>query len=286
MSEEKTTSPSAGPGTITAFALLTLSGLAVFLPAITFSAMIPDGPETILRIALIAAIVSLWFVLKDRSGWHDQAILFLALGLAALAHLVGWRYGGILLDAFEGDLETMRGIGLAKAGSAGMTLVPIVLVFLFGQKAGPDFYLRMGRRGLIGLVIGVVAFFGFGYATFGSSLADDTALRIFLESLPWILLFVFSNALMEEIVFRGLFLSTAVKLMGKHLAALATALVFAAAHMTVTYTPDVPVFLAIVLGLSLIWAYLMTWSRSIWGSVVFHAGGDLIIMGGILQTMQ
>lgn len=286
MSEKGTASQSTGPGSGAAFALLTLSGLAVFLPAITFSAMIPDSLETVLRIALIAVATGLWLVLRGKEGWHDQATLFLALGLAALALLVGWRYGSILLDAFEGDLKTMRGIGLAKAGSAGMTLVPIVLVFLFGQKVSPDFYLRMARRGLIGLVIGAVAFFGFGYATFGASLADDTALRIFLESLPWILFFVFSNALMEEIVFRGLFLSTAVKLMGKHLAALATALVFAAAHMTVTYTPDVPVFLAILVGLGLTWAYLMIWSRSIWGSVVFHAGADLMIIGGILQTMQ
>jgi CAAX prenyl protease-like protein len=95
---------------------------------------------------------------------------------------------------------------------------------------------------------------------------------------PWILLFVVSNAFMEELLFRGLFLGRYEPLIGKWLAVLSTALAFTLAHMQVTYAPKLWGFLRVTLGFSIAWGWLMQKTASLWGSVLFHAGADLLIV--------
>ena len=69
---------------------------------------------------------------------------------------------------------------------------------------------------------------------------------------PWILLFVFCNAFMEELHFRGLLLKPFEQLLGRHAANLCIALFFTFSHAPVQYAPDIVVFLAILLVLALI----------------------------------
>ncbi len=63
-----------------------------------------------------------------------------------------------------------------------------------------------------------------------------------------------SNAFMEELLFRGLFLGRYEPLIGKWLAILSTALAFNLAHMQVTYAPNLWIFLLVTLGVSIAWA--------------------------------
>jgi membrane protease YdiL (CAAX protease family) len=101
---------------------------------------------------------------------------------------------------------------------------------------------------------------------------------------PWILLFVFCNAFMEELHFRGLLLKPFERLLGRNAANLCIALFFTLAHAPVQYTPDIVSFLAILLVLALAWGYVIQKTESLWGSVLFHAGADLMIIVGIFET--
>jgi membrane protease YdiL (CAAX protease family) len=51
--------------------------------------------------------------------------------------------------------------------------------------------------------------------------------------------------------------------------------------MQVTYVPDVLQFLLFVFPLALIWGALMQKTEGLWGSAIFHAGADCIIIFGI-----
>jgi membrane protease YdiL (CAAX protease family) len=73
--------------------------------------------------------------------------------------------------------------------------------------------------------------------------------------------------------------------LGKGLANLLTAIVFTLAHVQVTYVADVLQFLVIVFPLALTWGYLMQRTDSLWGSVLFHAGADCMIVFGIFASM-
>ena len=269
-------------GRFASFLLFLVFGAVVFLPAMPFSANIADGPELILRLITITLFLCGFFWLRKSTGLEDLDTLFLAFAVASAAMLLSWQYGGFLYQGVEADLSTMRGIALAKTGSAIMHLLPFIIFMPFLTARGDDFYWRIGARGIIAIGIGILAFGGFALAAFGSLEAIGD-----LKGLVWwILLFVAANAVMEEILFRGLFLSNAVRLMGRPLAVIATALVFAGAHLTITYFAEIATFLIILVALGILWAVLMLWSRSIWGSVVFHAGSDLMIVAGIVQTMQ
>jgi membrane protease YdiL (CAAX protease family) len=52
----------------------------------------------------------------------------------------------------------------------------------------------------------------------------------------------------------------------------------------VQYAPDIVVFLAILLVLALACGYVIQKTESLWGSVLFHAGADLMIILGIFGT--
>lgn len=56
------------------------------------------------------------------------------------------------------------------------------------------------------------------------------------------------------------------------------------AHAPVQYAPNILWFLAILLVLSLAWGYVIQKTESLWGSVLFHAGADLLIIVGIFET--
>jgi membrane protease YdiL (CAAX protease family) len=102
---------------------------------------------------------------------------------------------------------------------------------------------------------------------------------------PWILIFVLANGFMEELLFRGLFLRRYELFLGKGLSNLLTAVVFTLIHLQVTYVSDVFQFLLVVFPLALVWGYLMQKTDSLWGSAVFHAGADCMIILGIFASM-
>jgi membrane protease YdiL (CAAX protease family) len=55
--------------------------------------------------------------------------------------------------------------------------------------------------------------------------------------------------------------------------------------MQVHYAPDIIVFMMVLVGLSIAWGWLMRKSNSLWGSVVFHAGADLLIILPIFKEL-
>jgi membrane protease YdiL (CAAX protease family) len=52
----------------------------------------------------------------------------------------------------------------------------------------------------------------------------------------------------------------------------------------VQYAPDIRSFLAVLLVLALAWGYVIQNTESLWGSVLVHAGADLLIIVGIFAT--
>ena len=83
---------------------------------------------------------------------------------------------------------------------------------------------------------------------------------------------------MEELLFRGIFIKQLNNFLKPAWTIILTAIVFAATHLQVTYTPDVLFFALIVLILGVIWGFLIHYTKSIIASVLFHAGADLLII--------
>jgi membrane protease YdiL (CAAX protease family) len=92
---------------------------------------------------------------------------------------------------------------------------------------------------------------------------------------------------MEELWFRGIFLKKFEPFLGSVLSLVLTSVVFTLAHIGATYADGFGLlrFLALLFPLSLAWGYVMQKTDSIWGSVLFHAGADLLVIIPFLAVL-
>jgi uncharacterized protein len=271
------------------FAILTLCGFAVFALTMTFTPLLPAWGDYAARGGLLFLFGVLWLAARGgRLGPYRP--VFFACFTATASFSLAYYFSDYGLALFHLTTATPAGTAIGKASQALVTVAGIVvLAKLSGQDLG-SLYIRKGRLAL-GLVLGLAGAALFVCVTFipggpfFSAASTAGGLGKLAPLVPWLLLFVLSNAFMEELLFRGLFLGRYEALTGKWLALLATALVFALAHMQVTYTAQVAGFVAFVFVLGLLWGLLMQKSKSIWGSVLFHAGADVAVILPIMQGM-
>jgi membrane protease YdiL (CAAX protease family) len=102
----------------------------------------------------------------------------------------------------------------------------------------------------------------------------------------FMLVFVFCNALMEELWFRAIFLRKYQAVIGRIATVVITSVVFGASHVNATY--EFPgggvVFGIVVFVLGVVGAYSMFKTDGLIGPVLFHAGYDLMIIVPILNS--
>ncbi len=254
------------------FFLILFIVLTVFFLNMTFAGMISEKILMVIRIVLTTLFFTAWrlFHRKKQTNAKNLAFTLMAVNLAFF--IVSF----FTVDLWNLNLESARGIALAKLNDSFFICLVLIFSFLIGGYKLKDLYLAKGRL-TIGLIIGFLAFVIMGCLALNNP--EQPIDSVFLSrNLLWILLFVFSNGFMEELLFRGIFLKQLNNMFKPIWSIILTAIVFAASHMQVTYTPDVLIFVGIVLILGLIWGFLMHYTKSIIASMLFHAGADLMII--------
>ena len=104
---------------------------------------------------------------------------------------------------------------------------------------------------------------------------------------PALLVMAISNGFQEELLFRGLFLQRYTLFFGAGVANVLQAAVFAVAHVGVTYTPLLLVFLvAVVFPLGLLGGYVLRASKRIFVPAILHGAFDLQIYLGFLASVS
>jgi len=233
-----------------------------------------------LSVLLLLAALGLRRSETGKKYWRVVYALF----VAGAAVLLSALFSEGLVDWVGVTPASPQWVAVAKLSEGLWRVVPIlVLMAVIGADRG-SMYLGKGRLGL-GLAVGIAAFVVFAGLAFMPLAGKGEVVSKLLPLTPWILIFVLANGFMEELLFRGVFLKRYEPFLGKGLANLLTAIVFTLAHVQVTYVADVLQFLAIVFPLALIWGYLMQKTDSLWGSVLFHAGADCMIVFGIFASM-
>ncbi len=116
-------------------------------------------------------------------------------------------------------------------------------------------------------------------------LKQDSSLTVgfdqILAWLPSMILFASSNSLMEEIMFRGLFLPRFEPLFGPRGSLALISVIFAFFHVALLPFMGLETTVAFVSFLFLqgyAWGYTIQKSRSIWGAVFAHAVADVFFM--------
>ena len=266
------------------FVLLTGCGFFIFALTMTFVPVLPRWAHYAGRVVLIGIFFAFWRMACGEHAWSRFRPVFFAYFTAVIAVSLGFFFGDWGLFLFGLTTQTPAGVAVAKFSQASVIVVALlVTVRLSGEKFA-SLYLRKGRL-LFGLSMGLIAAAICLLLTLQQPVIRSLGASQLLSLTPWILLFIISNAFMEELLFRGLFLGRYEALVGGWPAILSTALAFTLAHMQVHYAPDIIVFMMVLLGLSIAWGWLMRRSNSLWGSVVFHAGADLLIILPIFKEL-
>jgi len=237
-------------------------------------------------ILTLILLVSVLLVRRSpRSNQYWQVIYGLLVLIVAVS--LDWIVANVLINYLGLNDSTPLGWALMKLSEC---IVIVSVVILMTRMVGiklDSIFIQKGKLKL-GLLIGLGTFI---LAALGSipmaTLFDAKNLTLarIIPWIPWILIFVLSNAAMEEILFRGLFLKKLTPFFGKFLANILIAFVFTLLHNAASYTVDQMMFLAILFPLALIWGFIMQKTDAVWGSILFHAGMDVPIILGIFSNL-
>jgi len=200
----------------------------------------------------------------------SAALLFLSTGVFNLQNSAMPPMKDLAMDKFSQFLHIVP--------------VIVILTLLSGAKLD-SIFISLGnlKRGLL---FGIISFAGFAGLFLLLGMQTSEYFSSIKKAIPLILLFIFSNAIMEELWFRSIFLNHFEPHIGRTAAILVTAFIFGASHLNAAY--DFPggkaVFGLIVFVFGLIGAYAMLKDNSIIGPVLFHAGYDLLVIIPVLSS--
>ena len=262
------------------------ASMLVFVFTSSYFSLFRTNRSRVFRAALpVVAIPITWLLVRfgDDPSWGHLAIGFTA---ASLANLTGWSAARLHRPLRIRD-DSLRGIALAKGLEAMAVVGSILVVLVLAGTPLDSVYLRLGKIGLgLGIGFGGLALFAVLAALQARSMKLPPSLLFRL--LPWILLFTFSNAFMEELWFRALFLRPLTSLLGPIAAIVLTAAVFALAHIGATYLSKAERvrFLMILFPLGMVWGACLHLTGSVIASTLFHAGADLMVINGFIAAFR
>ncbi|MFW9804513.1 MAG: lysostaphin resistance A-like protein [Candidatus Thorarchaeota archaeon] len=247
-----------------------------------YNDFIPRESILISRVSVVGILLLSTFILyRSKGRWHEFWRLSFFFMIASLGFLLAWFFGRWYQLIPGLSTSTVEGAAVAKVAE----VLPIVSAILVGlwlvEKDFAYFYLRGGdlkksiKIGLLVSPAGLYAFVLLGGFGFSASL-DTLATWI-----PWLIVFAFSNAFMEELMIRGLFLRRYESLFGRKQSLILTSVIFALFHLAIIGFTDFITFwiyLSIPLVLGLLWGYTIQKSENIWGAVLAHLIADVIFV--------
>jgi membrane protease YdiL (CAAX protease family) len=233
---------------------------------------IPANIKLIIRIILLSLFFALWrwFSRKELADFKNLAFAFMVLNLAFL--IVSF----FTTEFWHLKTDTSQGFALIKLSDSFIISIVLICSFIFAGYKLKSIYLAKGRL-LPGLLTGLLVFIILGYLAINNPEAKMGPGFLRKNSL-WILIFVFANSFMEELIFRAIFLEKLNCFFKPVWSILLTSICFAVPHLTVNYSPNVLFFSGIVFVLGMMCGYAMQYTRSIIAPILIHAGADLMII--------
>ena len=248
-----------------------------------YLASIPHAGRTAIKVALPLFLLLSTAVCGRVERLRPWKPVCLALLAASCGFLLAWVLSDRILAALGVTPRSVPGVAMAKLVESVLIVVAVLLVARAGGMSQGDLYLKRGN---------VRAWLPIGIATFGAFLAiflwqssqRGSRRRRCSAGPRGFVVFVFANAFMEELHFRGLLLRPFEGQLGVGGANLCIALFFTLAHAPVKYVPNIVPFLVVLFALAWAWGFIIQRTEALWGAVLFHAGADLLIVMGIFAT--
>lgn len=266
-----------------AILLCLVSGTAIGLAA--YYSAVPLDIRLGLRLGLSAVFLAGFMVWRRQPAVRETLLAFWSVitGVLAAYFLSSWLKGLLAIS-----VDDARGFAITKAVEVVPVILFILLPFVLRKQPMRELYLVGGRPVLSllgGLGVAVLLFVYFisqgGWQVFrGGNLAA------LLPAIGWITVFSVLNALMEELWFRGLFLSRFTGLFGDRPAFWLTAVLFGLLHVfgSFTGTLGTAVLTGFTFLMGLAFGVIVRRTQSIWGAVLGHFFADFFMLLGYFAT--
>ena len=262
---------------------LLLGGLAVFVLGSPYYSIFPTNSNQLYYVALtVVFLVASLALRRSRSlARYGPPAYGLFIASAALLFLSTG-----VLNIRVPTSAPLQGIALDKL-SQFLHIVPLILALTL--IAGNDLKSIFVAKGNLraGLIFGSVSFLIWAVLAYLIQSGASGFPTMNAPTILYILLFVFSNSIMEELWFRAIFLKGYEAVVGRIAAIIITAIPFGLSHVNATY--EFPggsiVYGIVVFVLGLVGAYAMLKDDSLLGPVLFHTGYDLMIIVPVLNSV-
>ena len=271
------------------FVLFLFCALAIFLFGSNYLRVFPSNGNTAYSLGLAAVFLAVAVLFKRSERFVRYWRIAYAFFVASAVNLVSVVFAGYntrIAHLLGVPLETTQGLAIGKLYDALLVIITIlVLTRLSGADLG-SLFLKKGNLRL-GLGIGALVLFNFLTSALIFYAPAYGSMAALASAIVWGTLFAFSNALLEELWFSGLFLKHLVPLIGVIGTVLLTSLWFSLPHaLAVSYMPSavIPIFLVNTFTLGLACGILILKTNSIWGAVMIHAAADLFLFIAVLAT--
>ena len=276
---------------VMAFLFYLIGGLSIFLLGANTFDLFSTNRNALYEWGLTTVLLLLAVIMQRVAPLRIYAKIASVLFIASAANAINLALGNFLKPILPINISDMQFLAIDKLSQA----VPIVLaIILLSLWSGDDLGALFLKKGNLrqGLKFGLISFAVFTLIFIVIVLmqanapktqglfASGVSLSTIVAAIPWILLFCFTNAFMEELWFRGVSLRKLTPLLGWTASIIVTALVFGSTHAAATYITPIQMipFFIIVIALGLVNAYVMLKTDSLWGSMFFHAGYDLLVI--------
>ncbi len=247
---------------------------------------IPIDIRRWMRLGLCILFLAALLILRRRTPAWETALGFLAVSFGIY---VSGLLGGLLLDCFSISGEDARGFAVDKINETLPIIISILAAVLLSKHNLRELYIKRGRLGwslLGGLAVGVLLFAYF-LSQGGWQVFQDGNWKLLMPTIGWVTVFSMVNGFMEELWFRGVFLSRFEWLFGRRWAFWMTSLLFGLLHAFGSFTGTLGsallTFFTLLLGIA--FGYIVQKTGSIWGAVLGHFFADFFMMLGYFATM-
>jgi membrane protease YdiL (CAAX protease family) len=247
-----------------------------------YNSFIPSDMILLVRLSVVGVLLVPTIILYRTEGRLNKYWkLSFSFLISSIGLLLAWLFGRWYQLIPGLSTSTVPGAAVAKLAE----VLPIISAILIGmwlvENDFSSLYLRGGdlRKGIkLGLLASFAALLPFVLVG-GLGLTATPAM--ILSWIPWLCVFAVSNAFMEELMIRGIFLRKYTVIFGERRSLLLTTVIFTVFHQAIVgYTDFVSfsVFMVMIFFLGLIWGYVIQKSDNIWGSVLAHTVADIFFM--------
>jgi membrane protease YdiL (CAAX protease family) len=260
------------------------SGFAVFVFGSPYYSIFPTNNNRVYYIGLTLFFLCLSLFFKSNKRFSTYWPVTFSFFMASFATLF---LNLSLLNIPASTTNPSRLIALDKLSQFIQVVFPIIFLVFLGKIDFKSIFLAKGNV-KEGITFGLISFLIFSILALVLYSQSSDFFNQLPAHLPWLLLFIFANSIMEEIWFRGIFLERLEKLVGTTAAIIITAIVFGASHISATYSfpGGGAVFGLVVFIMGLILAYTMRKFGIIIGPILFHAGMDLLIILPVIASVK